>query len=136
MKSYESSTTTLRAILSHPSLQRDKIEETMDAMFSATEDAKDIDETIRLAGDMGNQTVDEGELEEELKALVQEAEREKAEAADTLRVEQQQKEREAADVAREEPFSADNDDWQHIKRTEEHSRALDELATGKEASIV
>ena len=48
MKSYESSTATLRAILSHPSLQRERIDETMDAMASANADAKDIDDAIRI----------------------------------------------------------------------------------------
>ena len=52
MKSYESSTATLRAILAHPSLQREKIDETMDAMASANADAKDIDEAIRMGTEM------------------------------------------------------------------------------------
>ena len=78
MKLYESSTVTLRTILSHPSLQRDKIDETMDALHSATEDAKDVDLTIRLAGEAEQATIiDDDEIELELRALVQEAEKEK-----------------------------------------------------------
>jgi len=47
MKRYETSAVTLRVILSHPSLQHDKIEKTMDALHTETEDAKDVDSTIR-----------------------------------------------------------------------------------------
>ncbi|KAH7929705.1 Snf7-domain-containing protein [Leucogyrophana mollusca] len=81
MKSYEMSTSTLRAILSHPSLQRDKIDETMDALAASTADAREIDDVIRLGGDMAaaDAGVDESELEDELRALVEEAEREENE---------------------------------------------------------
>ena len=75
MKSYESSAVTLRTILSHPSLQRDKIDETMDALHAATEDAKDVDLTIRLAGEAEQATIiDDDEIERELRALVQDTE--------------------------------------------------------------
>lgn len=78
MKSYESSTATLRAILAHPSLQQEKIEETMVAMASANADAKEIDDTIRMGTDMAQADagIDDTELEEELKTLIQESERE------------------------------------------------------------
>ncbi|KDQ33453.1 hypothetical protein PLEOSDRAFT_21087 [Pleurotus ostreatus PC15] len=78
MKSYASSTTTLRTLLSHPSLQRDKIDETMDAMASANSDAKEVDDAIRIGGDIAlglntpGEGIDEGELEEELKMLMEE----------------------------------------------------------------
>lgn len=82
MKSYESSTATLRAILAHPSLQRDKIDETMDAMAFAQADAKEIDEQIRMGASMAQTDagIDDAELEDELKALVEEAEAEKGQA--------------------------------------------------------
>jgi charged multivesicular body protein 7 len=77
MKSYESSTVTLRAILSHPALQRDKIDETMSAMAEAGADAREVDEAIRIGGEATvGVDVDEGELEEELGMLVKEAEME------------------------------------------------------------
>ena len=44
MKQYESSTATLREILSDPSLQHDKVEETMDAMAEASAQHKEIDD--------------------------------------------------------------------------------------------
>jgi charged multivesicular body protein 7 len=68
MKLYESSTATLRTILSHPSLQRDKIDETMEAMAEATADAEDIDDAIRTGGPV----YDDDELEGELRALIKE----------------------------------------------------------------
>jgi charged multivesicular body protein 7 len=80
MKSYESSTATLRAILAHPSLQRDHIEETMEAMAEANSEAKDVDEAIRINGNVALGVEEDDDLEEELKALVGEAEGEKLEA--------------------------------------------------------
>ncbi|OCH92214.1 hypothetical protein OBBRIDRAFT_818381 [Obba rivulosa] len=83
MRSYESSTATLRAILAHPLLQREKIDETMDAMGSANTDAQEVDDAIRLGGQMAqaDANIDEAELEEELQALVRESEAEQAEKA-------------------------------------------------------
>jgi len=78
MKLYETSAVTLRTILSHPSLQRDKIDETMDALHTATEDAKDVDLTIRLAGEAEQAAIiDDDEIERELRALIQDAGAEK-----------------------------------------------------------
>lgn len=82
MKSYESATATLRAILAHPSLQREKIDETMDAMASVNAEAKDIDEAIRMGVEMAQSDagIDDSELEDELAALVKEIEHEKSNA--------------------------------------------------------
>ncbi|KAF8212030.1 Snf7-domain-containing protein [Mycena galopus ATCC 62051] len=72
IKSYESSTATLQAILAHPSLQKESIEKTMEAMAVANADAEEVNESIRI--DVGiDTTFDEAELEEELKILAQEA---------------------------------------------------------------
>ncbi|KAJ6597081.1 Snf7-domain-containing protein [Mycena vulgaris] len=81
MKLYESSTATLRSILSHPSLHKDSIDKTMDAMAEANADAKEVDEAIRIGGDVAlgiDAAFDDAEFEEELKRLAQEAENEKA----------------------------------------------------------
>ena len=77
MKSYESSTATLRTILSHPSLRRD-IDETMEAMAQTSEDARDVQEAMKVGGDVaiGVGDVDEAELERELGLLVGEIEQE------------------------------------------------------------
>ncbi|KAG2158232.1 Snf7-domain-containing protein [Suillus bovinus] len=92
MKMYESSTATLKAILSHPSLQRDKIEETMDALAASTADAREIDNAIRMGEDMAavDAGIDDTELEAELNALVEEAEKEVAAAAEQATVEKLQ----------------------------------------------
>lgn len=83
MKTYESSTATLKAILNHPSLQRDKIEETMDALAASTADAREIDDAIRMGGDMATaEAGNDAELEAELNALVEETEKERVEAAE------------------------------------------------------
>ncbi|KAJ7271980.1 Snf7-domain-containing protein [Mycena haematopus] len=76
MKSYESSTATLRSILAHPSLQKESIEKTLDAMAEANIDAKEVEQSIRNGVDvsLGIDPFDEAELEEELKALALEAE--------------------------------------------------------------
>ena len=88
MKLYESSAVTLRTILSHPSLQRDKIDETMDALHSATEEAKDVDLTIRLAGEAEQaMIIDDDEIERESRALVQDAEAEKLAAKERAALE-------------------------------------------------
>ncbi|KAF8589981.1 hypothetical protein K439DRAFT_1644850 [Ramaria rubella] len=74
MKAYETSTMTLRSLLGHPSLQRDKVEATMGAMAEAAADHAEIDEAIRLGGDELQQIIDKKEREEaeekEMQALV------------------------------------------------------------------
>lgn len=87
MKTYEKSTATLQAILSHPSLRREKIDETMDALAAANANAREVDEAIKIGGDIAAAEaglIDDAELEDELNELVKEAEREKAEAVDRL----------------------------------------------------
>lgn len=77
MKSYETSTTTLRAILAHPSLERSSVDRTMEALAEANADAKDLDDAIRLGGDVTlaiEDSVDDAELEEEWKAMVRDLE--------------------------------------------------------------
>ena len=80
MKSYESSTATLRAILAHPLLQREKVDETMDALAAANDEARDVNDTIQLGATVaqGDASIDDSELEAELEALVHEVELEKA----------------------------------------------------------
>lgn len=80
MKSYESSTATLRAILAHPSLQKENIDQTMDALSEANADAREMDDAVRMGADVAmgvEYAVDEAELEEELNALVRDVEAEK-----------------------------------------------------------
>ena len=83
MKAYNTSAATLRAVLAHPSLQRVKIEETMEALASANADAKEISDELAAQG----VTVDDSEVEAELEGLVADVENE--------RKVQEQKEKEA-----------------------------------------
>ncbi|KIL69882.1 hypothetical protein M378DRAFT_157122 [Amanita muscaria Koide BX008] len=87
MKVYESSTATLRAILTHPSLQRESIDRTMDALAEANTDAKEVDDAVRIGVDsaVNVDQVDEDELEAELNNLIEEAQ---AQEAKTERVEE------------------------------------------------
>ncbi len=82
MKTYESSAATLRALLAHPSLQRDAVERTFDALADANADARELDETVRsgmeLAVGASAPPEDEDEINAELAALVAEAEAEAA----------------------------------------------------------
>ena len=93
MKSYESSTATLRAILAHPSLQREKIDDTMDAMASAHADAKEIDDAIRMGATIAqvDTGIDDAELEDELIQLAREAEEEQAAEKERKEVEHKEK---------------------------------------------
>jgi charged multivesicular body protein 7 len=75
MKSYELSTATLKSILAHPSLERGNIDKTMDALAEANTDAKEIDDAVRIAGDVAigvSENIDDSEVEAEWEALVKE----------------------------------------------------------------
>lgn len=78
MRTYESSTATLRALLAHPSLQRDAVDRTFDALADANADARELDEAVRSGMDvaLGVDVVspdDEDEIKAELAALEAEA---------------------------------------------------------------
>jgi charged multivesicular body protein 7 len=77
VKTYESSTATLRALLAHPSLQRDAVERTFDALADANADARELDEAVRSGMDvavgMDASPDDEDEITAELAALEAEA---------------------------------------------------------------
>jgi charged multivesicular body protein 7 len=94
MKSYESSKVTLRAILAHPSLQRESIDATMDALAEANADAREVDDAVRVGGDVATgvaDVADEDGLEEELRNLIEEAEKEKANVDHARQVEETRK---------------------------------------------
>ncbi|KAH8116804.1 Snf7-domain-containing protein [Phellopilus nigrolimitatus] len=97
MKQYESSTATLRAILAHPSLQREKIDETMDAMAEASAEQREIDETIRAGiGAAQDEAIDEEELQAELAGLVAEVQHEQHAQEEIRALEERQNDRERA----------------------------------------
>ncbi|KAJ7047000.1 Snf7-domain-containing protein [Mycena alexandri] len=83
IKSYESSTATLKTILKHPSLQKESIEKTMEAMAEANADAEEVNQLISINGNVAlGIDFNEAELEEELKGLADEAAREEAAATE------------------------------------------------------
>ena len=77
MKTYESSTATLRALLAHPSLQRDAVDRTFDALADANADARELDEAVRSGMDVAVgvdvSPDDEDDIKAELAALEAEA---------------------------------------------------------------
>ncbi|KAI0064539.1 hypothetical protein BV25DRAFT_1881811 [Artomyces pyxidatus] len=97
MSTYKSSTTTLRTLLAHPSLQRETVEQTLDALASASADAREVDDAIRVGGELAiadaGLEMGDDELEAELAALVAEGEAEQREKQDAERVRRIQEER-------------------------------------------
>lgn len=76
MASYAQSSETLKAILAHPSLQRDSIESTMDALADAKADADDIDGLIRDGAALASgESYDDAEIGAELDDLLHEVQR-------------------------------------------------------------
>ncbi|KAI6045729.1 Snf7-domain-containing protein [Pisolithus marmoratus] len=92
MQAYEKSAVTLQTILNHPSLQRTKIDETMDALAAANATAREVDDAIRIGGDMAaaEAGIDDMDLEDELEELVKEVERETGQAEERAALEKLQ----------------------------------------------
>lgn len=83
MRAYETSTSTLKFLLAHPTLQQDHVEKTMANMSDALADHAEIDAAIRMGGDdarraAGVEDIDEDELGTELEALAEEETRREA----------------------------------------------------------
>ena len=68
MKTYESSTTTLRALLAHPSLQRGAVERTFDALADTNADAQELNEVVRTGKDVALGVDVSPDDEDEIKA--------------------------------------------------------------------
>ncbi|KAJ9104636.1 hypothetical protein QFC21_002134 [Naganishia friedmannii] len=102
MKAYEASTATLKTVLSHPSLQRDHIDTTMDALAESMADQQEIDDAIQSGGQVAvsaaGMEADEDALQKELEGLVIEREEEEEkEKTKAKLVEEKKQERELAD---------------------------------------
>lgn len=88
MKTYASSTTTLRTILADPLLQRESIDRTMDALSEANLDAKEVDEAVRVGGELAvGMELDEADLEQQLEALIEEMKSDQSTEKDRIRLE-------------------------------------------------
>lgn len=100
MKTYESSSATLRTLLKDPALQRESVDKTLEALADANADAKEIEDVVRVGGQVAGEAagyeIDEDELADELERLALE-EREKDEVA---QLERNQKERVHAEQGR------------------------------------
>jgi charged multivesicular body protein 7 len=129
MKAYETSTMTLKSLLAHPSLKRDKIEETMEAMAEAAADHAEIDEAIRLGGEgvaaAAGTTIDEEELKKELQEIIETKEREEAEAKEMemrKRKEQQEMEERKAKEQKEREVRMEKQRREGEQRAQEQKR--------------
>ncbi|KAI0059016.1 hypothetical protein BV25DRAFT_1963538 [Artomyces pyxidatus] len=96
MNAYASSTTTLRVLLAHPSLQRETVVQTLDVLASACTDAREFDDAICMGGEVaiagaGLEMGDDA-LEAEPAALVAEGKPKQRNKQDTERVRRIQEE--------------------------------------------
>jgi charged multivesicular body protein 7 len=101
MSAYETASSTLASVLSHPSLDLAHVEKTTDALSELMANQEEIDSAIRLGGQSATKTgedVDEDSLAEEFEAMVQE---EKAREAERLQLEHAAQEREKAQASEE-----------------------------------
>jgi charged multivesicular body protein 7 len=75
MRTYKTSTSTLKTLLAHPTLQRDHIDATMSNMSDALADHAEIEQAIQLNGKDVQRAAgvdfDEDEFDAELAAMVQ-----------------------------------------------------------------
>ncbi|WRT64481.1 uncharacterized protein IL334_001413 [Kwoniella shivajii] len=102
MAAYETSTSTLESVLSNPSLSPDRIAATTDALAEAMADQEEIDQAVRIGGElaMGGKRVevDEDELAAELADLVEE-EKLAQRASEKKRLEDEERAAKSAAVA-------------------------------------
>ena len=80
MSAYEKSTSTLKILLSHPSLQKEHVEATLDGLAETLADQREIDSAIKVGQDLAVGAVsptDDAELEHELNAMIAQDEKEK-----------------------------------------------------------
>lgn len=101
MSAYETASSTLASVLSHPFLDLAHVEKTTDALSELMANQEEIDSAIRLGGQSATKTgedVDEDSLAEEFEAMVQE---EKAREAERVQLEQAAQERKKAQASEE-----------------------------------
>ena len=81
METYQLSTSTLRSVLSHPTLDHERITSTTDDLAEVLADQHEIDDAIRSGGAIATSAagvdVDEDELADELQDLIKEEEQAK-----------------------------------------------------------
>jgi len=88
MQAYETSTSTLKSIMSNPALDMDNVEKTTEALAEVMSNQEEVDNAIRIGGEIavgasGREGVDDDELKKELEEMVRdEKERQRVEAAE------------------------------------------------------
>lgn len=116
MQALDLGTKTLRTLISSPSLSLDHIEETTSALSDALADANEINEAVSQVGQLDSTM--ESEVEDELKELVETAEREERAEQDRKRVEREQAEREGEAESKAVRESSDRDEQARLKSAE------------------
>lgn len=74
MSAYETSTKSLKTLLSNPLLSPDRVEQTTDDLADALASQREVDDAIRIGGAVAvgaSGDIDEGDLEDELAGLVE-----------------------------------------------------------------
>ncbi|KAF8480605.1 hypothetical protein JB92DRAFT_2837624 [Gautieria morchelliformis] len=123
---YETSTMTLKTLLAHPSLNRDKIDETMEALAEAAADHAEIDEAIKLGGEgiaaAAGVTIDEDDMQKELEQMIEEKEKEEAEERE--REKEREREREEAKARQEMERQEEAQRRRQMEEEREQKRAI------------
>lgn len=93
LSAYQSATSSLKSLLAHPSLQKEQVENTTDAMQDALADQREIEGVIKIAGDeISSLDLVEVEIQKELEEMQKEAKEERKQRLEERAVEQRYKE--------------------------------------------
>lgn len=90
LQAYQSATTSLKSLLAHPSMQRDNVENTMEALQDVLADQKEIEDVVTEGGrTISGTDLVEDEIQAELDAMQKEAEEEQRKKQDQARLEKE-----------------------------------------------
>lgn len=125
MRAYELSTSTLKGLLAHPSLQHDRVQDTMEQLSDTLADHAEIDGALQAGGEdmrraVGVEEIDDKELEEELEMLAKQKEIEEKEEAERKQRQEREEREERQRKERKEKEQRERE--QKEKEVEEKSR--------------
>ncbi|EPQ32388.1 uncharacterized protein PFL1_00584 [Pseudozyma flocculosa PF-1] len=146
MQAYETSASTLKSLMAHPSLQHERVDETMAALSDTLADHAEIEQAIQLGGESaraaaGVEEVEDAELEQEMEMLAREKEREEREEEERRKKEEEERRKAEAEAerkrAREEEAEkrrrAEKERFEEERRRkEERERELKERAAQRQ----
>lgn len=139
MKAYETSTMTLKSLLAHPALNRDKINETMEAMAEATADHAEVEAAINLGGEgvavAAGMTIDEDALQAELQQMVEEKEKEEMEMKEMEALEKARKEQARLEIQGREAEEREQQTEKQHKEAEERERKRILVESGRATPV-